>query len=110
MRGPPWGTAGANALDRASTDLSSRSLPFSSIREETIVVKLLSMFTQWLTIPYDHLRAPPGADVGRKRLMDRRGDGVPVIRRESRELSGRLPEYALVGDAELQLVIWAARP
>ncbi len=52
---------------------------------------------------------PPGADVGRKRLMDRRGDGVPVIRRESRELSGRLPEYALVGDAELQLVIWAAQ-
>ena len=53
---------------------------------------------------------PPGADVGRKRLMDRRGDGVPVIRRESRELSGRLPEYALVGDVELQLVIWAAQP
>ncbi len=53
---------------------------------------------------------PPGADVGRKRLMDRRGDGVPVIRRESRELSGRLPEYTLVGDVELQLVIWAAQP
>lgn len=52
---------------------------------------------------------PPGADVGRKRLMDRRGDGVPVIRRESHELSGRMPEYALVGDAELQLVIWAAQ-
>ena len=52
---------------------------------------------------------PPGADVGRKRLMDRRGDGVPVIRRESRELSGRMPEYALVGHAELQLVIWAAQ-
>lgn len=52
---------------------------------------------------------PPGADVGRKRLMDRRGDGVPVIRRESRELSERWPEYALVGDAELQLVIWAAQ-
>ena len=53
---------------------------------------------------------PPGTEVGRKRLMDRRGDGVPVIRRESRELSGRLPEYTLVGDVELQLVIWAARP
>lgn len=52
---------------------------------------------------------PPGADVGRKRLMDRRGDGVPVIRRESHDLSGRMPEYALVGDAELQLVIWAAQ-
>ena len=53
---------------------------------------------------------PPGAEVGRKRLMDRRGDGVPVIRRESRELSGRSPEYALVSDVELQLVIWADQP
>ena len=52
----------------------------------------------------------PGADVGRKLLMDRRGDGVPIIHQESRKLSGRLPEYRLVGDVELQLVIWAAQP
>ena len=51
---------------------------------------------------------PPGVDVGRRRLMDRRGDGVPVIRRESWELAGRLPDYAMVGDSELRLVIWAA--
>lgn len=40
--------------------------------------------------------------------MDRRGDGVPVIRERSRELSGRLPEYELIDDTELRLVIWAA--
>ena len=50
--------------------------------------------------------APSG--VGRTRLMDRRGDGVPIIRRECRELSGRLPEYSLIDDSELRLVIRAA--
>lgn len=50
--------------------------------------------------------APSG--VGRTRLMDRRGDGVPIIRRECLELSGRLPEYSLIDDSELRLVIWAA--
>ena len=46
--------------------------------------------------------------VGRTRLMDRRGDGVPIIRRECRELSGRLPEYRLIDESELRLVIPAA--
>ena len=50
--------------------------------------------------------APSG--VGRTRVMDRRGDGVPIIRRSSLELSGRLPEYRLIDDSELQLIIWAA--
>ena len=47
--------------------------------------------------------APSG--VGRTRLMDRRGDGVPIIRRECRKLSGRLPEYRLIDESELRLVI-----
>ena len=29
---------------------------------------------------------------------------------ESRELAGRLPEYSLIDDSELRLVIWAAQP
>ena len=49
-----------------------------------------------------------GEDLGRSRIMDRRGDGVPIILNESRELSGRLPEYSLIDDSELRLVIWAA--
>ena len=40
--------------------------------------------------------------------MNRRGDGVRIIREECRQLSGRLPEYSLVDDSELRLVIWAA--
>ena len=43
-------------------------------------------------------------------MMDRRGEGVPIIFDESRELSGRVPEYTLFDDSELRLVIWAAEP
>ena len=50
--------------------------------------------------------APTG--VGRTRLMDRRGDGVPIIRKACRELSGRMPEYGLIDDSELRLLMWAA--
>ena len=55
-------------------------------------------------------RCPAPSGVGRMNVMDRRGDGVPVIRRESRTLSGRLPEYTLIDDGELRLVMWAAEP
>ena len=45
---------------------------------------------------------------GRRFFMERRGDGVPVIRRETRELCGRLPEYQLIDGSELRLTIPAA--
>ncbi len=53
-------------------------------------------------------RCPAPADLGRSRLMDRRGDGVPIIRDECERLSGRLPEYSLLDESELRLVIRAA--
>ena len=40
--------------------------------------------------------------------MERRGDGVPIIRRETRELSGKLPEFRLIDGSELCLTIPAA--
>lgn len=45
--------------------------------------------------------------VERAMMMDKRGEGVPVIMNESKQLSGKLPEYALAGE-ELQLTIYAA--
>ena len=45
---------------------------------------------------------------GRSRMMERRGDGVPIILEESTELSGRAPEYLLIDDTELRLLIWGA--
>ena len=38
----------------------------------------------------------------------REGDGVPVIRDQTRKLSGRMPEYDVIDDSELRLVIWGA--
>jgi predicted HTH transcriptional regulator len=46
----------------------------------------------------------------REYIMDRRGEGVPVIITESVKLSGKKPEYELLDDAELKLTIFAAVP
>ena len=50
--------------------------------------------------------------IGSKRIyiMDKRGEGVPIILSESEELSGKKPEYTLIDDAELKLTIFAAPP
>lgn len=52
-------------------------------------------------------RCPAPTGLGCARMMDRRGDGVPIIFKECEELSGRPPAYSLVDDAELRLVMWA---
>ena len=44
----------------------------------------------------------------RQYFMERRGDGVPIIRRETQELCGKLPEYRLIDDSEVRLTIPAA--
>lgn len=44
----------------------------------------------------------------RNYLMDKRGEGVPIIIQESEKLSGKKPEYKLLDDAELMLTIFAA--
>ena len=55
-------------------------------------------------------RCPAPTGLGRLHLMDRRGDGVPIIRRETRSLSGRYPEYTMIDDSEMRLVIWSVDP
>ena len=45
---------------------------------------------------------------GRANIMEKRGEGVPIILDNSEQLSGRLPEYTLIDDSELRLIIWAA--
>jgi len=52
--------------------------------------------------------ADSSGQIGRGFLMEKRGDGVPIILAESLKLSGRNPEYRLIDDAELLLTIWAA--
>ena len=54
-------------------------------------------------------RVDPALELGRRYMMDRRGDGVPIIRRHTRRLSGRLPEYTLIDGNELRVVMWASQ-
>ena len=44
----------------------------------------------------------------RRYFMERRGDGVPIIRRETLELSGTPPEYRLINESEVCLTVPAA--
>jgi predicted HTH transcriptional regulator len=46
----------------------------------------------------------------RQRIMEKRGEGVPIILERSARLSGKTPEYRLIDDSELLLVIYAANP
>lgn len=55
-------------------------------------------------------RVGESAGIARTHMMERRGDGVPIILDESFELSGRMPEYTLLDDSELHLTIWGAPP
>ncbi len=50
----------------------------------------------------------PGSQ--RSYIMDKRGEGVPIILKESEELAGVRPEYRLLDDAELKLTLFAAPP
>ena len=47
-------------------------------------------------------------DVTRTALMDRRGEGVPIIMEEGAKLSGKRLVYSLIDDSELKPTIFAA--
>jgi len=44
----------------------------------------------------------------RSHIMDKRGEGVPIILSRSEKLSGKMPEYRMIDDSELMLTIYAA--
>jgi predicted HTH transcriptional regulator len=48
-------------------------------------------------------------DIGRRFLMEKRGDGVPIIFEESRKLSRREPVYRVIDNAEVLLTIFSAQ-
>lgn len=50
----------------------------------------------------------PWFQTDRRTLMDKRGEGVPIILDRSEALAGRAPEYRLIDEAELELTIFAA--
>ncbi|MBF0178981.1 MAG: putative DNA binding domain-containing protein [Magnetococcales bacterium] len=44
----------------------------------------------------------------RRHIMDKRGEGVPIILALSERLSGKRPEYRLIDNSELMLIIFGA--
>ena len=72
-----------------------------STRQATRNEVLASVFSR---MPVTNI---PGSN-HRQFLMEKRGDGVTIIRRETRELCGKYPVFELLDDAELQLTIPAA--
>jgi predicted HTH transcriptional regulator len=78
--------------------LTVESLPLRQATRNELVASLLG-------------RCPAREDgerVGRRFFIEKRGDGVPIILRESRQLSGREPAYRLIDDSELLLTIFSA--
>ncbi len=76
--------------------LTTDSLHLRQASRNELIVSLLA-----------RCKAPSG--LGRTRLMDRRGDGVPIVRAECLKMSGKLPEYRLIDEGELLLSIWASK-
>ena len=76
------------------------SLPLRQAVRNEAVVSLLAR----LPIP-DELEWLPTT---RKNYMDRRGEGVAFLLRESEQLSGKVPVYRMLDESELMLTIFAA--
>ena len=71
------------------------------VRQSTRNEALASMLGR---IPVESIRGSGD----RQFFMERRGDGVPIIFRETKALSGKSPEYKLIDGSELVLTIPAA--
>lgn len=55
------------------------------------------------------IKIPDGnSNFSRMTIMDKRGEGVPIIISESEKLSGKKPEYELIDDSELLLTIYSS--
>ena len=79
--------------------MTPESLPYRQAARNEVVSGLLS-------------RCPVGDRTElagqRSHIMDRRGEGVPIIMSRSFELSGKSPKYRIADESELVLTIFAA--
>lgn len=72
------------------------SLPVRTATRNELLTSLLS-------------RCPVAIDgIARRSVLEKRGEGVPLLMQRSTELSGRQPQYELLGEAALKLTIYAA--
>ena len=79
--------------------MTVESLPHIQASRNDVIASLLAKCSipdrPWLT-------------TDRRTMMDRRGEGVHIILDNSERLSGKVPQYHLIDDAELMLTIYAA--
>ena len=77
--------------------MAPESFPYLQVTRNEVITSLLA-------------RCPVERDdisTHRTYIMDRRGEGVPIILSRSKDLSGRDPEYRLIDEMELLLTIHA---
>jgi predicted HTH transcriptional regulator len=77
--------------------MTTDSMPLRQISRNETLTSLLA-------------RTPIGLDnksIQRGFMMDKRGEGVPIIITERKELSKKEPDYTLIDDSELLLTIYA---
>ena len=79
--------------------MSLQDLPHLQSTRNEVITSLLAKYP----VPQE----TPTFTTHRRTMMDKRGEGVPVILQNSKKLSGRDPDYKLIGDAELLLTIYA---
>ena len=72
-----------------------------NVRQSTRNETLASIFGR---LPVGEIRGSGN----RQFFMERRGDGVPIIIRETENLSGKIPKYQPIDNSELSLTILAA--
>lgn len=78
--------------------MTPESLPFrQAVRNETVT----SLLARCPVVSND-------LESHRTHIMDKRGEGVPIILTRSEKLSGRTPEYKLVDESELLLTIYSS--
>ena len=80
--------------------MTTECLPFRQASRNQLLTSLLAR----CPIQFDNLSGD------RNFLMDKRGEGVPVIISESEKQSGQRPVYRLIDDSELVLTIYATKP
>lgn len=78
--------------------MTPESLPFRQAARNEAVTSLLAR------CPIDNENLAGH----RQHIMDRRGEGVPIILERSQQLSGKEPEHRLRDDSELALTIFSA--
>lgn len=79
--------------------MTPESLPYRQVSRNEALTSLLAR----CPVDIDELAGH------RTHIMDKRGEGVPIILERSEALSGKRPQYRLTDESELMLTIYAAR-